>query len=538
MKPILFFYSLPVLVLSVIFSGFVFADHPNNIEQSFNGNNSQTEQRIQPQIDPQTDASCTYSWSAQTSGTTSQFFTVSAPSDLVGWAAGAAATVRKTIDGGVTWTDGNSNPGVISGDIYNIYAIDASTAFVTTSPGSSFIYRTVNGGVTWTQVFSQAGGFIDAIEMISPTVGFAIGDPVGGLWTILKTVDGGATWARMATEPAQVGSEAGWNNAFLIVGNNIWFGTSNTRVYHSTDLGLSWTGNATTGALNSYTLHFNNTSDGMAGGSPVATPLVKTNNGGTTYSATATYPGTTGNLNGLEGNGIDWWAIRSGANVYRSVDLGTTWTTHYTQASAVYQDIDFSTSSGCASGWAVGNSGVISRMSNTSTTSALTLTVNFQACSAISPITVQLRSATSPYSLIESKAGLGGLNTPQLFSFSNASDATPYYIVVKYINSIETWSKAGGESFTSGVLSYSFTSGLAQAYGSNQILSGGIPSNYQGDLNDDGAVSITDVLIIYNDASTFVTTPLSDLTCDGITDISDFIVANNNASAFVQIQRP
>ncbi|MBZ0204231.1 MAG: hypothetical protein K8I03_14545, partial [Ignavibacteria bacterium] len=45
---------------------------------------------------------CSYSWSIQTSGTTALLYTVKAVSDLVGWAAGAGAVVRRTIDGGTT----------------------------------------------------------------------------------------------------------------------------------------------------------------------------------------------------------------------------------------------------------------------------------------------------------------------------------------------------------------------------------------------------------------------------------------------------
>lgn len=83
--------------------------------------------------------------------------------------------------------------------------------------------------------------------MVSATEGYGVGDPVGGKWTIVKTTDGGNTWNRMATEPTQVGTEAGYNNSLDIVGTNIWFGTNTTKVYHSTDLGITWTSGATTG---------------------------------------------------------------------------------------------------------------------------------------------------------------------------------------------------------------------------------------------------------------------------------------------------
>jgi photosystem II stability/assembly factor-like uncharacterized protein len=109
--------------------------------------------------------SCNFTYTSQTSGTTAILQSVKAVSNLIGWAAGGAATVRKTTDGGSTWTNANPNPGVISGDIYNIWANDVNNAWCTTSPSATFIYRTTNGGTNWTQVFTQTGGFIDAIWM-------------------------------------------------------------------------------------------------------------------------------------------------------------------------------------------------------------------------------------------------------------------------------------------------------------------------------------------------------------------------------------
>lgn len=297
---------------------------------------------------------CNYQWSAVTSGTTSQLLTVSTVSDQVAWAAGAGPTVIRTTNGS-SWSSATGSG--ITGDVYNIWAVDANTAFCTSSPAATFIYKTTNGGANWTQVYTLAGGFIDGIQMVSSTNGYALGDPVSGKWTVLQTTDGGNTWARMATEPAQVGTEAGWNNAFQIIGSDMWFGTNSTKVYHSTNFGVNWTSGPTTGTANSYAVHFNTTSNGLASG----TAMVKSTDGGTTWSA-ATNHGTSGNMNGIEGGATDWWAIRSDANIYRSTNHGTNWTTAYTQTGAVFQDIDFKIVSGCPKGYAVGNAGAVAKM--------------------------------------------------------------------------------------------------------------------------------------------------------------------------------
>ncbi len=299
---------------------------------------------------------CTYTWGSQVSGTANALYSVSAVSDQVAWAAGVGPTVIKTTNGGTTWASATGS-GIV-GDIYNIYAWSANDALCTTSPSATFIYKTTNGGTSWTQVYTLAGGFINAIEMINATTGYAEGDPVGGKWTILQTTDGGSSWARMATEPTQVGTEAGWNNSMKIIGNNIWFGTNNTKVYRSTDLGLTWTGVATTGTLNTYAVHYNSPTTGLAGGNA----MVLSTNGGASYS-TVTNPGTTGNINGIEGFGTDWWSIRSGNTVYRSTDGAATWTNAHIQTGATFYDIAVvNGANGCRTGWAVGVAGALAKM--------------------------------------------------------------------------------------------------------------------------------------------------------------------------------
>ncbi|HEY3251270.1 MAG TPA: T9SS type A sorting domain-containing protein [Ignavibacteria bacterium] len=300
---------------------------------------------------PYNPGSCTISWVLQASGTTAQLNTVKSVSNLIGWAAGNTAVVRKTIDGGASWTNANPNPGVITGDIYAIDALDANTAWLTTSPGATFIYRTTNGGTNWTQVFTQPGGFIDGLQFVNASTGFAYGDPVAARWSLWKTTNGGVNWDSTGLYLAQVGSEAGWNNALEIMGTNIWFGTSNTKVYHSTNFGATWTSGPTTGQVNSYSLAFNSLSLGLAGG----TILQRTTDGGANYT-TITALGT-GNVTGIAGAGPRFWYTR-GTSIYYSSNSGDNWSSAYTGAGNLL-DLDVSTPNCCAVGWAVGATGTI-----------------------------------------------------------------------------------------------------------------------------------------------------------------------------------
>ena len=298
---------------------------------------------------------CSYSWSTNTSGVTGLLQAVSAPSSTVCWVAGATATVRKTTDGGSTWTNANPNPGVINGDVYNIWALDANNALLTTSPGATFIYRTTNGGTNWTQVFTQAGGFIDAIVMTNATTGYAYGDPVSARWSLWKTTDGGATWDSTGMYLPQAASEAGWNNAMCVIGNNIWFGTNNTKVYRSTNGGAtgSWTGVTTTGNVSTYGVWFTSATNGLC----VGTIVQKTTDGGATWVNAGT-PGGTGNMTSVGGNGDYYWLSR-GNNIYGSSDFGATWTAGgYTGTQALW-GTSITTGSPCLAGWSVGATGTV-----------------------------------------------------------------------------------------------------------------------------------------------------------------------------------
>jgi photosystem II stability/assembly factor-like uncharacterized protein len=311
------------------------------------------------ELGPPPPINCVYNYYEQPSGVSALLYSVSAVSDRIGWTAGAGAVVRKTTDGGTSWLNANPNPGVIVGDIYNINAWSANDAIITTSPSSTFIYKTSNGGANWTQVYSLAGGFMDAIQMVSPTEGYAVGDPVGGKWVVLKTTDGGSTWNRMATEPTQIGTDAGYNNSFSIVGTNMWFGSTAGTIYHSTDLGLTWNFVTAPGVSSVFAVHFNSDLVGMAGG--LGPNMVKSSDGGVTFTPT-NVPASSGGLVGISGLNNDIWTVREGTSIYRTTNMGGTWTTGITVATADLKDIDVKNIGGCAYGWSVGATGKLIRV--------------------------------------------------------------------------------------------------------------------------------------------------------------------------------
>ncbi|MDQ3021248.1 MAG: hypothetical protein M3R36_11875 [Bacteroidota bacterium] len=151
---------------------------------------------------------------------------------------------------------------------------------------------------------------------------------------------------------------------------------------------------------------------------------------------------------------------------------------------------------------------------------------------------IYLRSVASPYYVIDSAKAILDLNGNGIFTFTNAANFTSYYIVVKHRNGLETWS-ASGNSFNSGVLNYDFTLSASMAYGNNLILKGTKYCIYNGDVNQDEIIDVSDLGLTDNDVLNFSTGYLNtDVNGDNFIDAADLGLLDNNSYFFVGIQRP
>lgn len=153
-------------------------------------------------------------------------------------------------------------------------------------------------------------------------------------------------------------------------------------------------------------------------------------------------------------------------------------------------------------------------------------------------VTVELRSFTSPYTLIEQKkiifnsSGIGTAN------FTTLIDGTPYYIVLKHRNSLETWSFTGN-AFSGAVLNYNFTADSAKAYGFRMTKKGTRWCIYSGDINQDGLINSSDLTLIYNDVLNYSSEYLStDITGDNFVDLHDLTICDNNKFNSVEKSTP
>jgi len=157
-------------------------------------------------------------------------------------------------------------------------------------------------------------------------------------------------------------------------------------------------------------------------------------------------------------------------------------------------------------------------------------------------IKVYLRNIISPFAKVDSAKTIVSEigNAALLFGIASSGQ---YYITVTHRNSIETWSKSGGENLTIGSTTiFDLSNASSQAFGNNirQIdtspLRYGI---YSGDVNQDGIIDLNDVLLTYNAANTFEAGYVAtDINGDSIVDLNDILIAYNNSAGFVGEAKP
>jgi bacillopeptidase F len=153
-------------------------------------------------------------------------------------------------------------------------------------------------------------------------------------------------------------------------------------------------------------------------------------------------------------------------------------------------------------------------------------------------VTVELRNTSVPYTLIDQTKILLNNNGQGSGSFFNAVNGTPYYLVVKHRNAVETWSSTP-QTFTTNSMSYDFTTGQNKAYGNNLKLIGSKWCIYGGDVNQDGFVETADVNLVFTDNVNGSTGYIpTDLNGDMLTEIEDLNIVFTNSVLGVESKSP
>ena len=316
-------------------------------------------------------------WIAQSSGVTARLRGVSAVSDRVAWASGAAGTVLRTADGGASWLK-IPVPGAETLDFRDVDAVTDLTAYVLSigAGSASRIYKTTDAGAHWTLQFTNDDpkAFFDAMAFWDEKRGLAISDSVDGAFVIRTTRDG-RTWtavpsARLPPALPNEGAFAGSGTNIAVLGSGTaWIGTgaaSRCRVLRTEDGGATWhiaeTPVAASASAGIFSVAFRDAHHGMIAGGDyrkekdAVDNAAATADGGSTWTKISGLGGFRSAVAAVPGSTASWLAVGpSGADI--SADDGQTWT-------AIPGDgyHAFSFARRGRAGWGVGESGRIGKL--------------------------------------------------------------------------------------------------------------------------------------------------------------------------------
>ncbi len=217
---------------------------------------------------------------------------------------GSGVSVRlwsRTIDGGLNWSSGTFTNDT-NLNVSNISGVDSNTCYILTydlaAVTGGFLFKTTDGGITWDtistgQIFTTSASFPNVVHFFDAANGMLMGDPVGGFYEIYITTDSANTWTRVPSVniPAPLTGEFGIVNVYGAIGDYIYFGTNNGRVFRSYDRGNTWVA-STMGIANTSNgvtgVSFRDSLNGFALRATNANPTVytsfRTNNAGASWS--------------------------------------------------------------------------------------------------------------------------------------------------------------------------------------------------------------------------------------------------------------
>lgn len=445
------------------------------------------------------------SWVTRDLGFTGDFFAISMINENTGYVSGQNNRVLKTIDGGITWSAKTGPSPVSSSQLYSMEFLDENTGFVfvnfsTVSGGN--VFKTTNGGDNWTQYTTGAPSEnIYSADMVDANTGYCTMNSSGR--SVYKTTNGGVTWDSLKTRTA--GFTSNVKSVSAPSANTVYICQSGgtNRVGKSTDGGANWTSFTMPVVADFTSIYFINDNTGYVTGNST-TAICRTTNGGLNWTTQNTHGIT--NLKVYASPGDTAWCIGGNENILRYV--------------------------GVSSQLKLNLSVLMEGMYNSGT----------NQLARKDTVKVYLRGNVSPYTIKDSaSAVIDSLTHSAQITFTRALSGT-YYIVVKHFNTVETWSKSGGETIiTDGsYYNYDFTTSSSKAYGNNMEQVGTKWCMYSGDINGEGTIDGSDVASIDNDGYNFVTGNylVTDLDANGLIDGTDLLIAGNNASNFIGIIRP
>jgi len=217
----------------------------------------------------------------------------------------------ESTDAGNTWVTRMSGAQE-SDPFYAVYFADALHGYLTGNGTDA--WRTSNGGVTWFQMTTVPGGSMYHLDFITPTIGF-----IGGNGSCAFTSNGGLNWVTKSAYPTcPVIFGMDFRDAQVGLVGGIMASTSDEGIYKTTNGGTSWVKKFASSAND--VIWMNNTTAIATIGTSIyrSTDIGETwteINGGITTGILDLEKTSSTNIVGVSGKGDIW----------RSTDGGFTW---------------------------------------------------------------------------------------------------------------------------------------------------------------------------------------------------------------------
>ena len=280
-----------------------------------------------------------YAGSSTSDGTSGSF---SFATDNIGYAVCGNALL-KTTNGGTTWTD--------NGVFYSYNSIAFSDTLIGYSVGENGIIRkTVDGGISWTKLSTSNSNVLNYISCTAPGTCYAIG--TNG--TILKTINSGTTWT-----PQTSGTSSNLNSAFFLNSNTGYIVGDDGKILKTTN-GSTWASQVSGVTNYLLSVFFTDVNTGYISGS--FGKILKTINGGSSWTSL-----NSGLANDIEKiffiNQDTGYAIQrtNGGIVIKTTNAGSSWVIQTNGGLGSPNDLVFTDAS---IGYLVGYGGIIHRTLN------------------------------------------------------------------------------------------------------------------------------------------------------------------------------
>ena len=271
------------------------------------------------------------------------------------YAVGENGTFMKSSDGGDSWLI-NTQAGVLdpsfgSGGTLRLYSgwfFNVNTGYVTgqsVSGDGGIIRRTTNGGETFSNIALGLGSGLSRvynIYFINSNTGYLCGN---NTVKAMKTTDGGLSWNVMPNLPE---SPYLYNRIYAIDENNIFIGVQSEgihrKIIRTSDGGSTWIEQTLPGSaiLTVEGIQFQNSNTGFVCGSGSnnnLTYFAYTTNAGVDWTQ-AVFPNNNYSLKSLTIVGSTVYTLSSFNSYYYTSNLGLTWdSANYSDPSNLYQPI-------------------------------------------------------------------------------------------------------------------------------------------------------------------------------------------------------